>query len=160
MPSISGIRRGRKTSLSGNCCRGCVRRTGLGSRASSVGRRNDWLRSARLCEPRDPTRQLVRGRCLPADAVVPHRGGSRWRRSPSATKWTAHWNASARIRRPASSAIIPHPKLTGLRRIPLDAPFGRFLVFYRVTADEVRAARLLHGMRDLPRRLLDPPGSE
>lgn len=54
----------------------------------------------------------------------------------------------------------PHPELTGLRRIPRDAPFGRFLAFYRVTADEVRAARLLHGMRDLPRRLLDPPGAE
>jgi hypothetical protein len=29
-----------------------------------------------------------------------------------------------------------------------------------VTASELIAVRTLHGMRDLPRRLLDPPGAE
>ena len=54
----------------------------------------------------------------------------------------------------------PQPELAGLRFLPLDEPFGRFLVFYRVLADELSVERLMHGTRDLPRRLLDPPGTE
>jgi toxin ParE1/3/4 len=51
-----------------------------------------------------------------------------------------------------------HAELQGLRLIPLTRPFGKYLLFYRVTEDAVYAERLLHGYRDLPRRLLDPPG--
>ncbi len=54
----------------------------------------------------------------------------------------------------------PVPELAGLRFLPVDEPFGRFLVFYRVLADELSIERLIHGMRDLPWRLLDPPGAE
>ena len=53
-----------------------------------------------------------------------------------------------------------HPELSGLRFLPVDEPFGRFLVFYRLLADEVSVERLIHGMRDIPRRLLDPPGAD
>ncbi len=52
------------------------------------------------------------------------------------------------------------PELAGLRLLPVEEPFGRFLVVYRVLAGEVSIERLIHGMRDLPRRLLDPPGRE
>lgn len=54
----------------------------------------------------------------------------------------------------------PEPELAGLRLIPVDEPFARLLIFYRVTANEVLAERLMHGMRDLPRRLLEPPGAD
>jgi plasmid stabilization system protein ParE len=54
----------------------------------------------------------------------------------------------------------PEPELAGLRFIPVDDPFDRFLIFYRVAGGEVRLARLMHGMRDLPHRLLEPPGAE
>ena len=54
----------------------------------------------------------------------------------------------------------PVPELIGLRFLPVEEPFGRFLVFYRVLADELSVERLIHGARDLPRRLLDPPDAE
>ena len=54
----------------------------------------------------------------------------------------------------------PVPELAGLRFLPVDEPYGRFLVFYRVFANELSIERLIHGVRDLSRRLLDPPGVE
>jgi hypothetical protein len=33
------------------------------------------------------------------------------------------------------------------------------LVFYRLTETELIAERLMHGARDLPRRLVEPPGA-
>jgi plasmid stabilization system protein ParE len=56
--------------------------------------------------------------------------------------------------------MYPQPELAGLRFLPVDEPFGRFLLFYQVLADELSAERLIHGTRDLPHRLLDPPGAE
>ncbi|MBI4658444.1 MAG: type II toxin-antitoxin system RelE/ParE family toxin [Verrucomicrobia bacterium] len=52
-----------------------------------------------------------------------------------------------------------HPELRGLRSFPLRSPFHVHLLFYRLTDEELFAERILHGMRDLPRRLLEPPGS-
>jgi plasmid stabilization system protein ParE len=52
-----------------------------------------------------------------------------------------------------------HPELQGLRFLPLMGRFSRFLIFYRVCENLV-AERLLHGYRDLERRLLNPPGEE
>src|SRR5262249_51703866 len=53
-----------------------------------------------------------------------------------------------------------HPDLQALRFIPLSRPYDRYLVFYRVHPGEVIVERLMHGYRDLPRRLLEPPGVE
>lgn len=53
-----------------------------------------------------------------------------------------------------------HPKLQGLRSLPVARPFQRFLVFYRVAGGTLQAVRLMHGARDLPRRLSEPPGGE
>ena len=53
-----------------------------------------------------------------------------------------------------------HPELRELRQYRVDGSFDRHQVFYRVTASELIAVRTLHGMRDLPRRLLDPPGAK
>ena len=54
----------------------------------------------------------------------------------------------------------PEPELADLRVFLVQRPFKRFLIFYRVSATELHAFRVVHGMRDLPRRLLDPPGAE
>ena len=49
-----------------------------------------------------------------------------------------------------------NPALHGLRSFQVDSPFNRRLIFYRLTKTEEVADRLLHGSRDLPRRLVEP----
>ena len=51
-----------------------------------------------------------------------------------------------------------NPLLQGLRSFRVEPPFDRFLVFYRSTDQALQAWRLMHGARDLPRRLVEPPG--
>ena len=50
-----------------------------------------------------------------------------------------------------------NPKLHGLHSFPVQRPFNRLLIFYRVGSDAFHAVRLMHGARDLPRRLTEPP---
>ena len=50
--------------------------------------------------------------------------------------------------------------LKGLRSFRIGRPFHRHLVFYRATENELFAERVMHGTRDLPRRLREVPGSE
>ena len=52
-----------------------------------------------------------------------------------------------------------HPALRGMRSFRLASPVEVHLIFYRHHASELVAERLMHGARDLPRRLLEPPGS-
>ena len=51
-----------------------------------------------------------------------------------------------------------NPRLRDLRSFPVVRPFQRILVFYRVSGDVLNAVRLMHGARDLSRRLVEPPG--
>lgn len=51
-------------------------------------------------------------------------------------------------------------ELSGLRCLQVGKPFQKHLVFYRYDETTISAERTLHGARDLPRRLLQPPGSE
>ena len=53
-----------------------------------------------------------------------------------------------------------NPRLQGLRSLPVERPFNKILIFYHATSDSLHAVRLIHGARDLPRRLLEPPESE
>ena len=53
-----------------------------------------------------------------------------------------------------------HPKLSGIRFLLVRKPFDKHLIFYRVCGEELDIVRIIHGRRDLPRRLLDPPGTE
>ena len=39
--------------------------------------------------------------------------------------------------------------LTGLRRFPLSAPFEKYLLFYRPSANGIEVVRVLYGSRDL-----------
>jgi plasmid stabilization system protein ParE len=48
------------------------------------------------------------------------------------------------------------PLLRSLRSFRLEPPFQQRLVFYRHKPEELVAERLLHGARDLPRRLVEP----
>jgi toxin ParE1/3/4 len=52
-----------------------------------------------------------------------------------------------------------HPDLGGICSFRLASPFGAHLIFYRHSSAELSAERLMHGARDLPRRLIEPPGS-
>jgi len=51
------------------------------------------------------------------------------------------------------------PKLRALRSFAVEQPFQRFLIFYREDGATLQAVRLMDGARDLPRRLVEPPGS-
>ena len=53
-----------------------------------------------------------------------------------------------------------NPKLHGLRSYRVKHPFHKLLIFYRVEGEFLQALRLMHGARDLPRRLTEAPGSE
>lgn len=48
-------------------------------------------------------------------------------------------------------------RLLGLRSLRVDSPFGKILIFYRVTADGIELWRLMHGARNLPVRLKEQP---
>lgn len=52
-----------------------------------------------------------------------------------------------------------HPKLKGLRSFSVARPFSKMLIFYRILDDSLQAVRLMHGARDLPRRLVEPTGA-
>ena len=49
------------------------------------------------------------------------------------------------------------PELAGLRSWRIARPYQRHLIFYRIDTDDLLAERLIHGARDLPRRLLQSP---
>ena len=49
------------------------------------------------------------------------------------------------------------PELSGICSFPIQRPFHRHLIFYRYDASSLFAERLVHGARDLPRRLIHPP---
>jgi toxin ParE1/3/4 len=53
-----------------------------------------------------------------------------------------------------------HPELQGLRSFLVARPFHRHLIFYRQDDRNLYAVRVMHGARDLPRRLRQPPGTE
>ncbi|MHB1080226.1 MAG: type II toxin-antitoxin system RelE/ParE family toxin [Prosthecobacter sp.] len=53
-----------------------------------------------------------------------------------------------------------HAQLFGLRSFGMVGAFHAHLVFYHRENDLIRIFRVLQGIRDLPRRLLEPPGTE
>ena len=52
------------------------------------------------------------------------------------------------------------PEFAHLRVYLLGRPFDRHLVYYRIAGDGLIVFRVMHGARNLPARLLDPPGAE
>lgn len=51
---------------------------------------------------------------------------------------------------------FPQPELHGIRSFLVERPFHRHLVFYRFDDLHVDVWRIIHGARDLPKRLLEP----
>jgi plasmid stabilization system protein ParE len=49
-----------------------------------------------------------------------------------------------------------HRSLQNLRSFQVERPFQKIPVFYRTTENKLIAWRLMHGMRNLPRRLTEP----
>ena len=49
------------------------------------------------------------------------------------------------------------PELARIRSLSVGGSFGVHLVFYRAERGGLSIERVMHGARDLPRRLLDPP---
>jgi toxin ParE1/3/4 len=52
-----------------------------------------------------------------------------------------------------------HPRLRGWRFFVVFHPFNKHVLFYETVGDDVIMRRAMHGHRDLPRRLLEPPGA-
>jgi toxin ParE1/3/4 len=50
-----------------------------------------------------------------------------------------------------------HPFLRAWRFFVVFRPFNRHVLFYELTGDDLVMRRAMHGNRDLPRRLLEPP---
>ena len=51
------------------------------------------------------------------------------------------------------------PELQSLRSVVVVRPFNIHVVFYRVEGETVQIVRVMHGARDLPRRLRQKPAS-
>ena len=49
------------------------------------------------------------------------------------------------------------PELKGIRSFRGQRPFNRLIIFYRHDAERLFAERLIHGTRDLPKRLIELP---
>jgi plasmid stabilization system protein ParE len=45
--------------------------------------------------------------------------------------------------------------LAGIRAYPIKAPFDKHLVFHRASLTKLSVVRVIHGARDLPRRLTE-----
>jgi plasmid stabilization system protein ParE len=50
-----------------------------------------------------------------------------------------------------------NPNLREMRSFRVERPFHKLMIFYRVEPGVLKVVRLMHGARDLPRRLVEPP---
>jgi len=50
-----------------------------------------------------------------------------------------------------------HPRLLYWRFFLVSRPFHKHIIFYEIVGEDVLMRRSIHGKRDLPRRLLEPP---
>ena len=55
-------------------------------------------------------------------------------------------------------AGLTHPRLQDWRFKVVFRPFKKHILFYETTGNDVVMRRVMHGHRDLPRRLLEPSG--
>jgi plasmid stabilization system protein ParE len=56
-------------------------------------------------------------------------------------------------------AGFSHPRLRDWRFIVVFRPFQKHILFYETASDDILLRRALHGHRDLPRRLVEPPAA-
>jgi len=55
------------------------------------------------------------------------------------------------------NAGLIHPRLCEWRFIVVFRPFQKHVIFYEINGGDVVLRRAMHGHRDLPQRLLEPP---
>ena len=86
----------------------------------------------------------------------------------------ANWELAERYLRAVAAALtrlagmpgmgrpvhFPSPELRGLRCWQAERPFHKHLIFYRHDVATLYVERIIHGARDLPIRLTQPPGAE
>ena len=58
------------------------------------------------------------------------------------------------------SVGLTHPRLRDWKSIVVFRPFQKHILFYEVKGKDVLMRRTMHGHRDLPRRLTEPPESQ
>lgn len=76
--------------------------------------------------------------------------------------FTAVDSALVKLARQPDLGRVRHfhnPRLRELRSFRVEPPFDRLLIFCRATESTLEAWRLMHGARDLPHRLVEPPGN-
>lgn len=56
-------------------------------------------------------------------------------------------------------ARFSNPILRDMRCFPVERPFEKHLIFYRHDESTLYVERAVHGARDLPRRLTQPPNA-
>jgi len=56
-------------------------------------------------------------------------------------------------------AGFSHTRLRDWRFLVVFRPFQKHVLFYETNGSDVWLRRTMHGQRDLPRRLLEPPGT-
>ena len=61
--------------------------------------------------------------------------------------------------KPGPDTPLPSAQAARRARVRGAAPLRRVVIFYRVNGEVLQVWRLLHGARNLPRRLLETPGS-
>ncbi len=54
--------------------------------------------------------------------------------------------------------VFTHPRLRDWHFFVVFRPFNKHILFYELAGEHVVMRRIMHGHRDLPRRLLKPPG--
>ncbi len=54
-------------------------------------------------------------------------------------------------------AKFSQPRLHDWRFLVVSRPFQKHILFYEISGDDVLLRRAMHGHRDLPRRLVEPP---
>jgi len=55
------------------------------------------------------------------------------------------------------AARLNHPRLRDWRFFVIFRPFNKHVLFYEINNEEITMRRVMHGHRDLPRRLLQNP---
>ena len=52
-----------------------------------------------------------------------------------------------------------HAELQDIRSFCMERPFHKHILFYRSAGNVLSIERVMHGARNLPRRLMEPPGA-
>ena len=109
-------------------------------------------------------RPLQRNPLFTAD--VQHQFGWYWDKAGEEVAW--QYEAAVEetlhliLRQPEIGRLrqFSEPALRGLRSHVVTPPYNRHILFYRFAGGVIEAWRIMHGARDLPRRLLESPGAE